>query len=307
MESNESVKPDGHHMPAVKATIIKLLLSLPAIIFIFSGCNEGVGTDENAVEQTNAQIEDSISGGNYRWARERIGREITESLLEGDSSRWANAVTRRAVLAYYSMDPDTLLIMSNKAVAWLSRHAESQIDIENYQKALQTTGAYYAQFRFNGDSSIKYHRMATDICQRLDNLKVRAQAFGNLADTYKNAGNYPEASACYHRAILIADSAGFTPYEYLSLYSGLASVYTTLEDFESSRVWWDKVIQLRPYMTSYDRFTVLNNLGNDYFLRGDYRTALSTFKGIMVHLDSVGGGDWEKNFIRANLADTYQT
>ena len=107
------------------------------------------------------------------------------------------------------------------------------------------------------------------------------------------------------QAIALADSIQADTASYIPLYSGLAATYTTLRDFEQSRIWWEKCGRLWPLMTVYDRFNYLNSLGNDYFYQKDYPQALETFLRLDTFLLDYPDMEWERHFCQANLSDIY--
>ena len=93
----------------------------------------------------------------------------------------------------------------------------------------------------------------------------RIMCYGNLADAYKQSGDFAMSAYYYRKAVFLADSIHAEPSDYIYLYFGLGSVYTNLEDFEQSGYWWDKASLLWDYMVKNDRFIYYNNRGNDYY------------------------------------------
>ena len=221
------------------------------------------------------------------------------------ADRWCGSKVHEAVLNYYLYRPDAMLVAIDSATGWLDRQPETPTRMMMLQKVLQAKGTVYSHFYNNPDSAILYLTRGAEAAEKTGNRKEHALALANVADAYKLASRLDMAADFYHRAILEADTAGFTPEDYVSLYGGLATVYTGLRDFNNSAVWWKRTMDLWPRMIPFEKFNNLNNYGTDFYYRRDFAGALKTFKRLDNYLDSLPSADWEKNFVAVNMADCY--
>ncbi len=306
-ENQTSMTPAKGRKTRLAPPVRTALMAAVALLLMLASfsCSGSGESGLSAIETGNARAMDSLIAGNRGWFDRYIASEKEEALSRGDSDRWANAMVQEAVGAFYVNDPVTLQAKSDSVIAWSAGRPRSELRDRLLHKAYLTKGAYFSQYNFNPDSAIHYHKLGLETVSRTSDRRAQVLAMGNLADTYKLNTRLAEASDYYHRAILLADSLGFEPKEYISLYGGLASTYTGMRDFELSREWWDKTMSLYPLMIPYERFNNLNNLGNDYFFKKDFQGALDTFLRLRTYLDSLPNTAWEHNFVNINLADSY--
>ncbi|MDE7160192.1 MAG: histidine kinase [Muribaculaceae bacterium] len=289
---------------ASAATLV-LMAAVSLLLLGAGACSGPRAGSISTMEQANARALDSLIAGNHGWFARYIADEKREAASLNDSDRWANAVVQEGVAAYYRIDPALLLAKSDSAIAYFTSRKPSEMRLRLLHKAYLTKGAYFSQFDFEPDSAVHYHEMGVRTAMHTSDRQALVLALGNLADTYKLNSRLAEASDYYHRAILLADSLGLPPKEYISLYGGLASTYTGMRDFDLSAEWWGRTMELYPLMIPYERFNNLNNLGNDHYYKKDYRGALRTFLRLREYLDSLPGTSWEHNFVNINLADSY--
>lgn len=172
-------------------------------------------------------------------------------------------------------------------------------------KCMQIKSAYYSTYRLDIDSLIHYSRQALALAEGYPDADLHVICLGNLADAYKQGGMLDLSADCYNRAIFLADSVGFRPQDYIFLYEGLASTFTDLRDFQSSRLWWDKAWALRRHMTKQDLSIYYNNRGNDYYYQKNYPASLHMFQLLDSLLDTYPSSPWERAYCHANMADLY--
>ncbi len=282
-----------------------ILLAGLSVLFIVASCthsSSGTAEDYDAVTK---QFGSLVSAGRFESADSLVRAERAEGLAAGDSERWCSSKVHEAVLNYYLYQPREMLVAVDSATSWLDRHEPTPARMMMLQKVLQAKGTVYSHFYNNSDSAIYYLTRGAEAAEKTGNRKEYALALANVADAYKLASRLDMATDFYHRAILEADTAGFAPEDYISLYGGLATVYTGLRDFENSSVWWKKTMDLWPRMIPFEKFNNLNNYGTDFYYRRDFEGALKTFSRLDNYLDSLPSADWEKNFVAVNLADCY--
>lgn len=270
-------------------------------ILVGSGCtsrqSETVSLD--AINQT---IADSLKRHNISFVVQAINQGKREAR---DSDEYYNFVTQDIVRHFYTGRPDSVLLNTDSVLHYLSGKPFSDFRNRLMVKCMQAKGIYYTQFVFNADSMLFYQKEACRYAEQGDEESEKLLCYANLADAYKFGGDLSMSAMTYRQAIALADSIQADTASYIPLYSGLAATYTTLRDFEQSRIWWEKCGRLWPLMTVYDRFNYLNSLGNDYFYQKDYPQALETFLRLDTFLLDYPDMEWERHFCQANLSDIY--
>lgn len=283
-------------------------LALTTVLVVFgvvSACSRTSSEKADDYDEATKKFGVFVSSGRFESADSLVRAEYAAAMATGDSDRWCGSKVHEAVLNYYLYRPDAMLVAIDSATGWLDRQPETPTRMMMLQKVLQAKGTVYSHFYNNPDSAILYLTRGAEAAEKTGNRKEHALALANVADAYKLASRLDMAADFYHRAILEADTAGFTPEDYVSLYGGLATVYTGLRDFNNSAVWWKRTMDLWPRMIPFEKFNNLNNYGTDFYYRRDFAGALKTFKRLDNYLDSLPSADWEKNFVAVNMADCY--
>lgn len=272
------------------------------VVLLFAGCRKAEIQTYDIPERS--QLNDSLKTGNYVWVADTLQTLKSRALADNDSLRWAYYINEEGAVNYFLGKFDSVVLKADSAAVYASLRKGTP-EVDNLLKlSSRLKGAYYQQYDFKPDSAIKYQRIALNHTSKQNHAEY-IMALANLADAHKLIANYPEASDLYHQAVLYADSVKADPAQCEMAYSGLAGVYTAINDFDEAEVWWQKTMTLYNYMDPYAKFANLNNLGNHYYKRKDYARSLATFKRLSNFLDSINATDWEKNFCRANLADIY--
>lgn len=290
----------------LNSLLYRIAIYIPAIATLacLYACSDSANSSHDGeLEKASLEFTRLISSGRMASVDSLINAEREAAAEKGDSDIWCNSKVHQAVACYYLSQPDGMLVNIDSAMTYLTRKPSTHSRDMMLQKVLQAKGTVYSQHYYNPDSAIYYLQRGADVAERTGDLKAYALALSNVADAYKSDSRLDKAADLYHKAILVADSAGFRPEDYISLYGGLATVYTGLRDFENSAVWWNKTMELWPRMIPFEKFNNLNNYGNDFYFRRDYKGALDVFLRLDAYLDSLGNPEWEKNFVAINLSD----
>lgn len=251
------------------------------------------------------EIQDSLNHGNLEDAV-RLTYELKEkSLASNDSLLWSESMVQQGINSYYQGNPGLLLLSTDSAIRWLERQKVTRELAQVLAKAYQTHGAYYDQYNFNPDSTSKYLRLSVDNVELSGNPEALPQAYGNYANAMRLGSSLDSAAVYYHRAITVADSLGMPPAEYIPLYNGIAAVFTDMRDFDNSRIWWGKSMEISGEMNRFDKFNTYTGIGNDLYYQKDYEGANRIFESLREMLDSLPDSRWERMFTDVNLADTY--
>ena len=164
---------------------------------------------------------------------------------------------------------------------------------------------YYLLHQFPDSVLSLYHEayrllMVSDIKEKLPDLAA------NIGDAYVAEGDLAKGSRWYRRALYLNDSLRLPKKETVTLYMGLGRIYTTIEDYQQAKSYYELTEQhfseMRPNMQTY----FLNNYGNYFYFSKNYEKALETFRRMKRHLES---NQAERHFdmylCKINMADVF--
>lgn len=268
------------------------------------GCGRHAGRDADTERRIYA-IEDSMRAGQTAAAERDLTLLKTEAIARRDSDLWARLMVQQSVLGYYTDSPRHMMASADSAIGWIERQTPDTTRLSLLAKALQCKSAFFDRFQYDPDSSCLYLRKSIGMLERMASDRNLAVSLGNYANAMRMRGSLDSAAVYYHRAITLADSLRLMPDDYISLSNGLAGVFTDMRDFDSSKVWWERSMDLLPEMGPFDKFNTLTGYGNDLYYRKDYTGANKIFLRLASYLDSVPESRWERMFTDVNLADTY--
>ena len=251
------------------------------------------------------EIVDSLNHGNLQAAVRLTSLLKEKSLSRNDSLLWSESMVQQGVNSYYQGNPALLLASTDSALRWLERQKVTPELAQTLAKAYQTHGAYYDQFYFNPDSTAKYLRLSVDNVELSGVAEDLPQAYGNYANAMRLGAALDSAAVYYHRAISVADSLNMETEHYIPLYNGIAAVFTDMRDFDNSRIWWGKSMEISGKMNRFDKFNTFTGVGNDLYYQQDYEGSNRIFTRLRKFLDSIPDTRWERMFADVNLADTY--
>lgn len=289
-------------METKKIYITVVYCYLITIILSIVSCTSKNCSAETEMDILISSIEDSIRVMNVHYVKGAIsrGKELAK-----DSDDYYNFEMYDAILYFYMAQADSMMYKMNATLDYLNKVPYTTKRNRLRIKCLQTKGAYYSQFQINPDSLIYYHIEACKAAEMDPEPEQAILCYNNLADSYKLNGDLDLSAEAYRKAILLADSVNTAPENYIPLYEGIASVYTSLHDFKQSEFWWNKSWELWDKMMLHEKFYYLNNRGNDYYYKGDYASCLNTFVRLDSLLSCHKDMQWEKYFCKVNLTDVY--
>ena len=249
-----------------------------------------------------AAIDDSIA------RRALSARELVEQGMRAttDSLRYYEYSVRMGKYFLLSATPDSMHPFIDRAIDFALRQKS-----DPHVRALLST-AYACRatrlhyFHQSPDSAIAYYRRAYGLLMSSDNQENAPRLCGNLADAYFFHDDLPEAAAWYRRALFLVDSLALPKSENVTLYLGLARIYMNLNDFATSRRYYEQTAlhygSMPPSMQAY----FLNDYGSYFYYSHDYRSALTKFRQLEQmlverHMDS----NFDMYLCRLNLADVY--
>lgn len=127
----------------------------------------------------------------------------------------------------------------------------------------------------------------------------------NLADAYLREGYYDKASLWYHNSLAFADSLRLPETQRFSAYYGLGQVYMELRDFTQCDAYYDRAGKFFESMKPFEKHIYLNNRGNSYYFRQDYKTALKYFRRSLAYVSLHPEMEYERNLTMVNMGEVF--
>lgn len=169
---------------------------------------------------------------------------------------------------------------------------------------LNAKGSYYHKLHFRPDKAVAAYSKAYSLLFGSDAEYRLPDVCANLGDAYVAANDMPHAAWWYRRALFLADSLKLPEKDYASLYMGLGRIYLNLGDFDLAGSCYrtaDEKIDLLPLNM---QLYFLNNYGNYYYYKGDYRGAEAVFTRMRRLLERNGMlSSYEMYLCKVNMAD----
>ena len=144
------------------------------------------------------------------------------------------------------------------------------------------------------------------MAMKSDIIDFSPEIAANLADAYAMTNNLTDAAKWYRRALFLVDSLQLPENKNISLYMGLAQIYTNLEDFASAEYYYRQTDRQFDRIKLNMQLYFLNNFGNMYYYKRDYKKALEIFKRMEKHLYANKCSNMMETYLcKLNLADVY--
>lgn len=160
--------------------------------------------------------------------------------------------------------------------------------------------------RKNTTQTIELYKKSLYHIMLSDQIDIAPDVAANLADAYIFQNDIPMAAKWYRRALFLVDSLKLPNERSISLYMGLGQIYTTLEDYNSAKKYYELTERQFNKMDPNIQAYFLNNYGNYFYFKGDYTHALSTFIRLKNHIEKAFGSENLTMYVcKVNLADTY--
>ena len=202
--------------------------------------------------------------------------------------------------------PDSLLPYSDRTLQFVARQEPTPRTNGLAAMAYSLKASYLHLLHHTPDSVIALYRKSYNLLMQSDLIHMTPDMSANLGDAYISISDLPSASKWYRRALYLNDSLQLPEQHTLSLYMGLGRIYTMLRDFEQAKEYYEmadkRQHELKPNMQSY----FLNNYGNYYYYKKEYRKALEMFMRMKQFLQEHGAEEhFDMYLCKINLADVY--
>ena len=286
-------------LPVTACVCLLLVMTMT----LLAACSHGRGdSDEEARRQRLTALDDSITH-HASSALQLIEQGMKEA---DDSIAYYELLMLKAKYFMLSETPDSLTPYVNRTLRFAKQQKPSPRLNSIMASAYSCAAIKMHNFHQNPDSVIALYKRSYQLLMNSDNKAQAHKLCGNLADAFYFKDNLPEAAAWYRRALLLTDSLKLPKTENVTLYLGLARIYMNLNDFTTSRRYYEQTAQqynaMQPSMQAY----FLNDYGSFFYYSKDYQSSLKKFLQLEQMLVK---NHMENNFdmylCRLNLADVY--
>lgn len=279
-----------------------LLWSICCVLVVACGRGQGSARQEQARRDTLAAVDDSIR------QLSPCARTIIEKHLAAatDSDTYYEYTLRKAQYFLNSASPDSMFPLTAAVIGYTA--SAEVTPRRNTLKALayEAEAAYRQNQHKDVDKIAQWRDKAYAALLESDSKEYLPALMANMGDAYVLNNDLPQAAASYRRALFLADSLHLPEEQTVSLYLGLASIYQNLGDYEETLRLYTQCYRQRASLSPKMQAMLVNNFGNYYYYRRQYREALQKFlelKRIVAQQGDDNG--FYMNLCRINLSDVY--
>lgn len=279
-----------------------LFASLLLFLLLFSGCRYGrelSGMDSPRNEFV-CCLEDMISK-NPQKVCEKIDSMLP---LAADSNFRYRLLVLKAKSKLFQSEIDSSSVLLRQVTGYCRRN-KADVEIRHlYADVYNMWGNIYGR-RAVYDSALwalqkAYHYASGEnASEGLLNICI------NLADAYVRRGRFDLSSYWYNHSLAIADSLQLPPHRRFPVYYGLAQVNMELRDFHLCDYYYDLASRFYEEMQPYEKHIYLNNRGNSYYFRQDYKEALKYFRRSLALTTAYPDMEFERNLTMVNLGEVF--
>lgn len=269
-------------------------------LFLWMGC---ISPDVNKHKSESDEIK--LWEINLRNKTDEVVVKVDSALLHtSDSTIFYQLLLIKAKAKWLVSDLDSAKILLERVFDYCTRH-KGQSDIDNmFASAYNLSGNYFSRISAM-DTANRCFLHAYVFAVNANNKMVLPDMAINIADSYVHIGRFDMAAFWYWKSISLSDSADLPESQRYPSYSGLAQVYMELRDYVASDSLYDKASFSFKNMRPFEQHIYLNNRGNSYYFRGDYKTALTYFQKSLKLVDSEPNMKFEQNLTYVNLGEIY--
>lgn len=282
---------------------MKNVLYVIVTLLYITSCHEKAGTllSDGTDKEDIQAIDDSIATLSPH-SRDMIARGLASAT---DSTTWYEYYLRLGKYYLLSNTPDSMMTYVDRSIAFAERQEPDAHVYAIKALAYEAKAAYYQRHRIKLNEAIELRSKAYDALMQSDNKDFLPEMCANMADTYVQLNDMAKAASWYRRALFLVDSLRLPDIKNMTLYLGLAQIYTNLEDYDTAFRYYKESGKFYGRMQPNMKVYYLNNFGNHYYFRGDYNNALAMFTQMNDLLTQYGARGIDIATCRINLADVY--
>lgn len=270
-------------------------------IFIMSGCTgKGRGSNDNSLEAICLHLE-QMTADSPEQVTQRVD-EVIPSVK--DSMMYYRFLILKVRSYFLSFDLDSASYYLDKIRSFCDKNPESPENSRLYAQVYNVRGNIYVRVSLP-DSACYCYKKAFEYASLGGKKELLPDICLNLADAYVKQGRYDLGSLWYNRSLSIADSLNMSDKQRFPAYYGLAQVNMELRDFSACDYYYNLASQYYDQMRPFEKHIYLNNRGNSYYYRQDYKTALNYFRRSLAVVNQNPDMTFERNLTMINLGEVF--
>lgn len=266
------------------------------------GCRGESQYAGNGMNSDFSQLYDSIAtlSRSDSFAYDRLMSKATDSMY------YYSVFIIKGTAYFNSRTPDSTLYYATRTLNFAERQENSPRKMTLLALSKASEAAYFHLNRKYPEETINLYQEAYRNIMLSDYQKHAPNIAANMADAYILNNNMTEAAKWYRKAIFLVDSLKLPKQSSVTLYLGLAQIYTKLEDYDAATELYKQAKarynELTPSMQTY---LLINCCNNQYYSR-QYNEALYTLRQLQDHLKQIGSNnDMASSTCEINLADVF--
>lgn len=285
-------------------TTVKLFWLIGLLLLLSCG-NTDRHRDKHLCEQTfvdslEARVQDSLFS-NVHYSRSLINDALVQVQ---DSQVYYRLLALYGKTFFVSSDFDSIYYYNHKVKKFSPKTSDCPQWNDVLADVYNIQGNVCIQLN-RPDSSVIYYKKAYDYRLKGRRLHLLPDICINTADAYLHCGNLAYTASYYRRALFLCDSLNLSEHAKFPVYYGLAQTYMELRDFELSNHYYEMAGQFFNEMNVGEKWIYLNNRGNHYYYKKDYREALNFMRRANALVSSHPQMIFEQNLVKVNLGELY--
>ena len=221
-----------------------------------------------------------------------------------DSISYYKATVFAAFCCYHNARHDSASLLLTETGKFCQQQERKSSRLHELEGYLYNYSAVMLQESNNRDSAIACLHKAYDALAQSRSQGKLPDICINLADNYFQNGDCPQAIAWYRKALLAADSLGTNSETNHAIYSGMARIYTEIENFPLADYYYRLAEKDYERLSPYEKFFFANTRGNYYYINNQYRESLPWFHRAH-HLAHTFKNKTYRAITESNLGETY--
>jgi signal transduction histidine kinase len=206
--------------------------------------------------------------GNYSKAIAISEKAVSHFEAQNDSLRMAGNLNDLALYHYHAGDIQKSIDIYTKAIEIVS-------DKDDPLKAIvyNQLGNIWAVDLKNEEKALEYYHISLQLKQKSASLKSLSAAYNNIGISHKNLGNADSAMYYYNQALYHAEISN-DPSAACNPLINIANLYKNQNNFDEALKTYNKVSELKEYMSVQQQITLHTSLGILYNRKEAYKMAL---------------------------------
>lgn len=285
-------------------TTVKLFWLIGLLLLLSCG-NTDRHRDKHLCEQTfvdslEAYVQDSLFS-NVHYSRSLINDALVQVQ---DSQVYYRLLALYGKTFFVSSDFDSIYYYNHKVKKFSPKTSECPQWNDVLADVYNIQGNVCIQLN-RPDSSVIYYKKAYDYRLKGRRLHLLPDICINTADAYLHCGDLAYTASYYRRALFLCDSLNLSEHAKFPVYYGLGQTYMELRDFDLSNHYYEMAGRFFNEMNVGEKWIYLNNRGNHYYYKKDYREALNFMRRANALVTSHPQMVFEQNLVKVNLGELY--